>query len=564
MSRSLTPRSTLESLRKEAKRWLKQLREGEPKARARLIAASPAAPAEPGLRDVQFALAREHGQPGWTALRQAVADLAVARRSHAERVDRVLRSVAWGGDRQAAARVLARWPEIAGDNLFTAVSTGQLAEVQRRLAVDPVGATYPGGPLGWTPLLYLAYARLPGGEANALEIAGALLDAGADPNAAWDDGWGNAFKVLTGALGAGEQGLPPHPQARALAELLIERGADPYDTQALYNTSLAGDDTGWLELLWAGSERHGRTDAWRVRPEAGKGIGGRLAVNALDYLLGNAVGANHRRRAEWLLARGAEPDGKHAYSGRPLREEALIHGFEAIADLLAKHGAAVAPLAGADAFRAACMRLDRDAAAALAQAQPRLLAGSEPMLSAARQGRADVVALLLEIGVDVDVADATGLRALQAAVPAGHLELVRLLLTHGAEVDRPTTQYGGAMGFAAHFGQREIAALMAPRSRDVHNLTQLGLTQRLAELFADDPRLVNARHFRSGLTPLFALPQDADEAADMAVFLLEHGADSSLDNRKGQTPEMALREQGLDEIADFLRDEGADWARRHG
>ena len=34
----------------------------------------PGAPAEPGLRDVQFALAREHGLPGWAALCQALED----------------------------------------------------------------------------------------------------------------------------------------------------------------------------------------------------------------------------------------------------------------------------------------------------------------------------------------------------------------------------------------------------------------------------------------------------------------------------------------------------------
>ena len=562
MSRSLTPRSTLESLRKEAKRWLKLLRDGDPQSRARLIAASPAAPAEPGLRDVQLALAREYGHAGWNALKQALNDVEEARKTHAERVDRVLRGIAWGADRHAAARVLARWPEIATDNLCAAVSTGHLAEVRRRLATDPAAAARPGGPLGWAPLLYLAYARLPGGEDNAVEIASALLDAGADPNAAWDDGWGNPFKVLTGVLGAGEQSLPPHPQARALAELLIERGADPYDSQALYNTSLAGDDTSWLERLWAGSERHGRTDAWRARREPGKGIGGRLAVNALDYLLGNAVGADHRQRVDWLLAHGADANSPHAYSGRCLRDEALIHGFEAIAELLARHGATMAPLAGADAFRAACMRLDRAAAEALAKQHPRSLADPEPMLSASRQGRADVVALLLALCVSVDVADATGLRALQAAVPGGHLELVRLLLAHGAEVDQPTTQYDGAMGFAAHFARHEIAALMAPLSRDVHNMTQLGLKQRLAELFAVEPGLVNARHFRSGLTPLFMLAPDEDDAVDMAVFLLEHGADPGVVDRQGATPEAALRNRGLDETADFLRDESAAWTRR--
>ena len=56
------------NLKKEAKRWLKALRAGDEEARARLTRAHPQAPVDPGLRDVQYALAREHGLPGWTAL----------------------------------------------------------------------------------------------------------------------------------------------------------------------------------------------------------------------------------------------------------------------------------------------------------------------------------------------------------------------------------------------------------------------------------------------------------------------------------------------------------------
>jgi Leucine-rich repeat (LRR) protein len=66
-------RRTLESLKKEAKRWLDTLRSGDARARARLRQAYPDAPADPGLRDVQHALAREHGFSGWSALKDAVA-----------------------------------------------------------------------------------------------------------------------------------------------------------------------------------------------------------------------------------------------------------------------------------------------------------------------------------------------------------------------------------------------------------------------------------------------------------------------------------------------------------
>jgi hypothetical protein len=62
MSRELSAATTLESLKKEAKRWLKALRANAEHARARLTRVWPTAPAKPGLRDVQHALALEHGR----------------------------------------------------------------------------------------------------------------------------------------------------------------------------------------------------------------------------------------------------------------------------------------------------------------------------------------------------------------------------------------------------------------------------------------------------------------------------------------------------------------------
>jgi len=553
MSRTLTRNSTLENLRKEAKRWLKALQAGDAAAWRRLLAVTPGSPAVPGLRDVQLALAREFGFPGWMGLRRALDDLAQERRSYTERVDRVLRSATWQGDRITAARILARWPEISVANLYTAVSTGNLAEVRRRLAAEPAIAAQRGGPLDREPLLYLTHARLPGGESHGLEIARVLLDHGADPNARWVGEWGEpAFTVLTGIIGEGEGNQPPHPQAKDLAALLIEHGADPYDPQALYNTSIIDDDTDWLGFLWAQSERYGRLDAWRAVPKTTL-IGGRVALNALDYLLGNAVTANHLQRTRWLLAHGADPNSLHAYSRRPQREEALIQGYEEMADLLARHGATPTPLTGLDAFRAACWRLDRDAARVLVRQQPELLAEAEPMVAAARRGRADIVAFLLELGMDVDVTDQSQLRGLHAAVIGDSLAVAKLLVSHGADIDRPTMQYDGPMGFASHFGRREIAAFLAPLSRDVHNLTYLGFKDRLAELFAADPSLVNAHHFRFGWTPLFVLPADEDAAMDMAAFLLDHGADPNIkDPEDGLTVEQSLRRHCLIELADFL------------
>ena len=69
MSGQITPRTTLEHLKREARRWLNALRAGDAAARARLLRVLPNAPASPTLRDVQRAVALEHGFAGWSALK---------------------------------------------------------------------------------------------------------------------------------------------------------------------------------------------------------------------------------------------------------------------------------------------------------------------------------------------------------------------------------------------------------------------------------------------------------------------------------------------------------------
>ena len=66
--------TTLDNLRKAAKRWLNALREGDADARARLVRAYPNAPDPATLRDVQHALARERGHASWIALKKAIAE----------------------------------------------------------------------------------------------------------------------------------------------------------------------------------------------------------------------------------------------------------------------------------------------------------------------------------------------------------------------------------------------------------------------------------------------------------------------------------------------------------
>lgn len=172
--------------------------------------------------------------------------------------------------REAAAALLAEDRGLVDASPYAAAAAADAVALSAHLARDHRVASRAGGPFGWEPLLYLCYARVTGNRSDAevLAAATALLDAGADPNAGflWA-GLVPPFTALTGVLGEGEQGArrqPRHPQERALAELLLERGADPNDRQALYNRMFT-PGTDHVELLF----RHGlggpERSHWRER-----------------------------------------------------------------------------------------------------------------------------------------------------------------------------------------------------------------------------------------------------------------------------------------------------------
>jgi len=172
-------------------------------------------------------------------------------------------------DRAAAAQLLAQHPDLPGRDLFVAAACADAVQLRRHLAVRPSAATGTGGPHGWSPLLYQAYARHNPGidRATTLETARLLLEAGADPN---DGRFWHAlptpFTVLTGVLGYGEQRQPWHPHATEFARLLLDAGADPNDGQALYNRMFGANDE-HLVLLFEyglGRDTHG---PWRSAGE---------------------------------------------------------------------------------------------------------------------------------------------------------------------------------------------------------------------------------------------------------------------------------------------------------
>lgn len=544
-TRTLSLKSTPDVLKQDAKRWLKQLRATDPDARTRLTTAWPDAPADPSLRDVQHALAREYGFVDWKALLVALEELALDRQTTEERLDALLRH-GWGGDRALAERLRGRYPELARVSVFTAAACGDVETVATLLARDRALATAVGGPHAWSALAYVCYSRLD--RTHAVEIATRLLDAGADPNFAFDDGWGNPFTCVTGAIGLGEGVKPTHPQADALVALLLARGADPFDTQALYNDSIAHDSTHWLDTLWTACAAAGRTDEWR-RVD-GRGLGGKIKVGTLNYLLGNAVTNRHHLRAAWLLAHGADARTRHSYSGQPVHTVARLAGDTPMQSLLERHGAVPEALRGGPAFVAALMAGDVAGAQALLTADASL--APTPLLPVvAGHGSADGVTMLLDAGAAINTRDGEGATALHRAAYANAVAVIDVLLARGADVDvRDPKWQATPLEWSVVTGRRLAAERLAAVSRDLHALVRSGRVARARDVLREAPDRANESRTHATLpTPLFCVPDDEALALELAELLLTHGADPTVRDAQGQTAAEALRARGMDDVA---------------
>ncbi|HJR68827.1 MAG TPA: ankyrin repeat domain-containing protein, partial [Gammaproteobacteria bacterium] len=474
-------------------------------------------------------------------------DRALAKRSAAERAEDFLRHATVRQSGALAAHILRKHPDAARFSIHTAVVGGDVAEVRRRLARDAAAASAAGGPKSWQPLQYLCYARLPLAESSehAVAIARALVNAGADPKATWKDDWNNPFTLLTGVIGEGEGREPRHPRAVELAELLIERGADPYDTQSLYNTSLHADDTFWLDFLYSRSEAAGTAERWRSK-EAWPANG------MFDYLLGNAVSRNHLRRSHWLLERGARATAPHSYSKRNLHTEALLGGFTELAQLLVEFGAQPERLDDVHAFQAACMKGDRETAQRLLATHPEYLRFPGPMYQAADRDRVDVAEMLLGLGVSPDV-EHGGWTALHSAAHNNAVLVAKLLIERGATVDvREAKYHSTPLGHAVWAGNHAMVDLLSGVSRDVIALVRASKLERLRAVLGEDPSLGQAT--RDGRTALFFLSAPEERAVEIAELLLAGGVDPKFRDTAGMTAADAAAKSGLEELADLLRD----------
>ncbi|HEX7135924.1 MAG TPA: ankyrin repeat domain-containing protein [Iamia sp.] len=441
-------------------------------------------PAAFRLADAQLTLARHHGFASWPRLKAHVETVRELTRSPHEqpvggplatdedRADELLRlaCLTYGADDaarpRAALALLAEHPHLSGLTLHTAAATGAVEAARRHLEAG-ADVDADGGPFAWAPLLYVAYSRIddPDEGRDTVGVARLLLDHGADPDAGflWD-GLPSPFTALTGAFGGGEGHQPAHARWHELASLLLDAGADPSDSQTVYDRGLGDvvrDDTGWLELLLDHGFGRGDGGPWVRRLGHEAQSPAEVAAEALAH----AAEAGLLERARLLLAHGVDPDrpGCHpAFAGRTPYQGAVEGGNHEIARLLAEAGADTSGVDATMALVGALLAADGRAVAAAGPGAVAEVRATHPDLvaRAAERGRPAAIRLLAEEGWDVS--HLGRLTALHEAAYRGDRDVVDLLLALGADPTVRDPEHDGTpAGWAHHGGHPDLATDLA-------------------------------------------------------------------------------------------------------
>lgn len=539
MAADLPPEPTLDSLKKQAKQWLKALRAGHADARERFNRSHLRPSAAPGLRDVQHALARELGFASWARLKAALMEKA---RAAPDETGSALTSLLQAADR--------------GD----LVRLRQVLDAHSRL-IDERG-------------------ELPGhtGRRTALHfgikhaaVVRLLLERGANPNIRDD----------------GDNAMPLHFAAESqdleVIRLLISHGADPVGEGTMHELDVLGWATAWdyvdarpdvVEYLLAHGARYsmpsavalGAVDAIRE-----------LALRSPAELNRPMDATNHRRRPlhlavvkrqagslASLLALGADPEQRDRAGLTPL-DQAALAGETALAQMLIDHGA----------------RIDLPAAVALGRTgdverllteEPGCLAPGRRwgslIVRAAEGAPVHVLETLLRLGASPNATDepatavdkTVGLTPLHVAAFRGNVEAVRVLLAHGANPRLREQKYGStAVGWAAYAGKQATRDLLLDAPIDIFDAIANDRRSRVEQILESDPAALdrtlgetaNLTDEESWCTPLvWAVGHNKP---DLVRLLLSRGA-RVIEAPDGESLLEAAMKNGFDEVAALLRE----------
>lgn len=375
-----------------------------------------------------------------------------------ERRAAFIKAAIWYGGLEEADQMLASHPELATCDIHTACITGDVDAVKQFLTEDPNNITAVSEPYGANALVHLCfskYLRFHTNKSNDfIAIATALLDAGADPNSGFmaEGPYPGFESALYGAVGVNHHA--------ALTKLLLERGADPNDEEAVYHSPESYEN-----------------DAMKALVETGKLFKENLSImlirkidwhdyEGLKYVLEHGADPNGERKRGWyalhhslmranglpfidlLLEKGADPLlMKNGFNAVSL---AACEGRADVLRLLKRNGVNT-ELEGIYKLIAACAHGDESTVNAMKTESPALvdqllLMGGELLSRFTVGGNADGVKQLLSIGIPANAPYRMGdgyytippsSLAIHVAAWRGFPEIVQILIDAGSPVDVP-------------------------------------------------------------------------------------------------------------------------------
>ena len=365
-----------------------------------------------------------------------------------------IKAATWHGTLDEAEAMLAQHPELRAGDIHTAAILGDDRAVQRFLAEDRSNATAKSPPYGGDALNYLGlskYLRLdPARTPGFLRAAAALLDAGADPNTGF---WTTGQHPERETALYGAAGVAHHAE---LTRLLLERGADPNDVEAVYHSPETDDNPAMKLLVETGKVTPENLSLMLIRKHDWHDYEG------VKYLLERGVDPNWRGMRGWnplhhaiarnnsqeiitlLLDYGADPRAQK--NGATGIERAARKGRSDLLRLFEQRGFP-SVLQGVDRLIAACAMDDARTIREIREGEPKLVRellaqGSTLLAEFAGTWNTAGVRHLLDLGVPVnaryegdgyfDIAkDST---ALHVAAWQSRPDLVQLLIERGADV----------------------------------------------------------------------------------------------------------------------------------
>jgi ankyrin repeat protein len=380
--------------------------------------------------------------------------------------------------------------------IIAAADRGDLSGVEAELARRPDAARL-ANETGDTALHHAA-------KNGHLAVVQALLDAGAHVDAVRGDG----YRPIHCALMPNWFFQVDPADRRRIVDLLLERGA----RYTIFIAALRGDSSSVRGALARDRELANfedtchhrvlsaavrRGDADMVRLLLEHGADPNLPEEGAPRGLSLWIAVNDRRRdiVELLLARGADPNAEVDSSGTPMGQAAARD--PGLVELLRQHGGQQRT-SDRDRVGQLVQQGRLDQAEQLLRANPQWLEGDwgDGILAGpAHEGRHDVIAMLMRLGVTVPPVskwapyyyfkhEATAAFLLENGMDPDHMNWhrftllhhmsaegevakARLLLDHGAGSDLIDDEYRSTpLGVAARRGQRALVELLLERGAD--------------------------------------------------------------------------------------------------